>query len=285
MVNEAILRKDNPVADALVRRRQHVPDAGARRRDLRPVRRARARRPCRPRSRSTPQHRVTPIDDSDVCVDYDKSWFGHDGRPPAADLARRPDRARATRTSRSSRTRRRRRPGSRSCSRRSRRTATSGWQAYWTALEGTTACASTTTGPGLRDRLHRRRRQRRPADRRLVRFRSRGRRHRFEPAPRHAERRRHRVDVLPPGRVRGRAARRAQRRRRAGARRLHVDAAVPGRHAAADVREPDRAGARRCRRCSPSGPSTRRTRTRCDPATISANRNDWIKEWTDLVVR
>ncbi len=26
---------------------------------------------------------MTPIDESDVCVDFDKSWFGHDGRPPA----------------------------------------------------------------------------------------------------------------------------------------------------------------------------------------------------------
>jgi hypothetical protein len=29
------------------------------------------------------QHLVTPVDDSDVCVAYDASWFGHDGRPPA----------------------------------------------------------------------------------------------------------------------------------------------------------------------------------------------------------
>jgi thiamine transport system substrate-binding protein len=26
---------------------------------------------------------VTPIDHSNVCVDYDKAWFGHDGRPSA----------------------------------------------------------------------------------------------------------------------------------------------------------------------------------------------------------
>ena len=38
-----------------------------------------------------PQHRVTPIDHADVCVDEDKDWFGHDGHPPPpsslADLA------------------------------------------------------------------------------------------------------------------------------------------------------------------------------------------------------
>jgi thiamine transport system substrate-binding protein len=30
-----------------------------------------------------PQHRVTPVDYGDICLNYDKSWFGHDGRPPA----------------------------------------------------------------------------------------------------------------------------------------------------------------------------------------------------------
>ena len=39
-----------------------------------------------------PQHRVTPIDHADVCVNDDLAWFGHDGHPPApgslADLAK-----------------------------------------------------------------------------------------------------------------------------------------------------------------------------------------------------
>jgi thiamine transport system substrate-binding protein len=30
-----------------------------------------------------PQHRVTPVDYGDICLNYDKSWFGHGGRPPA----------------------------------------------------------------------------------------------------------------------------------------------------------------------------------------------------------
>jgi len=38
------------------------------------------------------QHRVTPIDHADVCVNDDLAWFGHDGHPPAprslADLAK-----------------------------------------------------------------------------------------------------------------------------------------------------------------------------------------------------
>jgi len=39
-----------------------------------------------------PEHRVTPIDHGDVCVNDDLAWFGHDGHPPApaslADLAK-----------------------------------------------------------------------------------------------------------------------------------------------------------------------------------------------------
>jgi thiamine transport system substrate-binding protein len=30
-----------------------------------------------------PQHRVTPVDYGDICLNYDKTWFGHNGRPPA----------------------------------------------------------------------------------------------------------------------------------------------------------------------------------------------------------
>jgi thiamine transport system substrate-binding protein len=91
VVDEAILRKDSPVADALFGVDNtfltRALDAGifepytARGLDTVPA-----------KLQVDPQHRVTPIDDSDVCVDYDKSWFGHDGRPvaPASldDLAR-----------------------------------------------------------------------------------------------------------------------------------------------------------------------------------------------------
>jgi thiamine transport system substrate-binding protein len=30
-----------------------------------------------------PAHRVTPVDYGDICLNYDKTWFGHDGRPAA----------------------------------------------------------------------------------------------------------------------------------------------------------------------------------------------------------
>jgi thiamine transport system substrate-binding protein len=82
VVNEAILRKDNPVADALFGVDNtfltRALDAGifdpytASGLDSVPA-----------ALRTDPQHRVTPIDESDVCVVYDSSWFGGDGRPPA----------------------------------------------------------------------------------------------------------------------------------------------------------------------------------------------------------
>lgn len=80
MVNEAILRKDSPVADALFGVDNtfltRALDAGifdpyvAHALDTVPA-----------AFQVDAQHRVTPIDDSDVCVDYDKSWFGRDGHP------------------------------------------------------------------------------------------------------------------------------------------------------------------------------------------------------------
>ncbi|MDQ1447570.1 MAG: thiamine transport system substrate-binding protein, partial [Actinomycetota bacterium] len=82
MVNEAILRKDSPVADALFGVDNtfltRALDAGIFDEYV-------------PRGVDTvpaalqvdQQHRVTPIDDSNVCVDTDTSWFDHDGRPPA----------------------------------------------------------------------------------------------------------------------------------------------------------------------------------------------------------
>jgi thiamine transport system substrate-binding protein len=82
MVNAAILRKNNPVADALFGVDNtfltRALDAGifdpyvAKGLDTVPQ-----------QFQVDAEHRVTPVDDSDVCVDFDASWFGHDGRPPA----------------------------------------------------------------------------------------------------------------------------------------------------------------------------------------------------------
>jgi len=82
MVNEAILRKDHPVADALFGVDNtfltRALDAGIFDPYVAP---GLATVPAA--QRVDAQHRVTPIDESDVCVDYDRSWFGHGGRPPA----------------------------------------------------------------------------------------------------------------------------------------------------------------------------------------------------------
>ncbi|HUI47492.1 MAG TPA: thiamine ABC transporter substrate-binding protein [Acidimicrobiia bacterium] len=82
MVNEAILRRNDPVADALFGVDNtfltRALDAGIFEPYVAP-----GLGSVPAALRVDPQHRVTPIDDSDVCVIDDKSWFGHDGRPPA----------------------------------------------------------------------------------------------------------------------------------------------------------------------------------------------------------
>jgi thiamine transport system substrate-binding protein len=82
MVNQAILRKSHPIADALYgvdnTFLSRALDAGifdeytAKGLDQVPA-----------DDQLDAQHRVTPIDVGMVCVDYDTTWFGHDGHPPA----------------------------------------------------------------------------------------------------------------------------------------------------------------------------------------------------------
>ena len=64
-----------PAGRRVLRRRQHVPVAGRSTRTLRAVRGRRRSTTCRPTYQLDPQHRVTPIDHGDVCVNYDKAWF------------------------------------------------------------------------------------------------------------------------------------------------------------------------------------------------------------------
>jgi thiamine transport system substrate-binding protein len=82
MVNEAILRKNDPVADAMFGVDNtfltRALDAGI----FDPYV-AKGLETVPQSFQVDAQHRVTPVDDSDVCVDYDASWFGHYGRPPA----------------------------------------------------------------------------------------------------------------------------------------------------------------------------------------------------------
>jgi thiamine transport system substrate-binding protein len=80
MVNQAILRKANPLADVLfgVDNTFLTRALDAELFDPHAV-------PSVSFRRGIPvdaDHRVTPVDQGDVCVDYDTSWFGRDGRPP-----------------------------------------------------------------------------------------------------------------------------------------------------------------------------------------------------------
>jgi thiamine transport system substrate-binding protein len=84
VLNQAILRKDRPIADALfgvdntfltraldAEIFEPYPPAGVDQ--------------LRPGVLTDPDHRVTPVDQGDVCLNIDRSWFGRDGRPPAPD--------------------------------------------------------------------------------------------------------------------------------------------------------------------------------------------------------
>ena len=61
--------------------------------------------------------------------------------------------------------------------------------------------------------------------------------------------------------------------------------ALPGRAAAEPVRLPGQRRRRRCPTCSPTTPRSPPIRLTLDPATIAANREAWIAEWTDTVLR
>jgi len=89
VVNEAILRRGRPVADAL-----YGVDNTFLTRALAADLFAAGTAPdpdLAPGTPTDPQRRVVAVDRGDVCVVYDRTWFGHDGRPPAprsfADLA------------------------------------------------------------------------------------------------------------------------------------------------------------------------------------------------------
>ena len=92
---------------------------------------------------------MTPIDYGDVCVNYDKAWFAEHG-VGAADLARRPDQARRTRTCSSSRTRRRRRPGLAFLLATIAQYGEDGWHDYWKQLQGQRRRGRRRLGAGLR---------------------------------------------------------------------------------------------------------------------------------------
>ncbi len=243
VVTRALLTAGNPEGDVLFGVDNNLLAARARRRRLRAVRVAGARE-VDPELVLDPEHRATPIDRGDVCLNYDKAWFASHGLAPPPN-ARRPHAAALPRAAR------RREPrdvdarASRSCSRRSRSSA-SGWQGYWRKLRANDVLVV----DGWEDAYYARfsgaagSKGKRP-DRRLV---------RVEPARR---------GDLPRSRGRADGADRRRRGRaasgrssspaccagarnedgRAQARRLHALEALPGGHPAADVRVPGAARA------------------------------------------
>ena len=86
VVNKAVLTKSDPEGDVLY---------GIDNNTLTTAYRANLFTPYRAAGSSSvpaddqldPQHRVTPIDEADVCVDYDKSWFASHGVAPPTSLA------------------------------------------------------------------------------------------------------------------------------------------------------------------------------------------------------
>jgi thiamine transport system substrate-binding protein len=87
VVNQAILRKNNPLGDAIFGVDNtfltRALDAGIFDTYTSP-----AANTLKAGVYVDPTHNVTPIDEGDVCVVDDTAWFGHNGRPPApTDLA------------------------------------------------------------------------------------------------------------------------------------------------------------------------------------------------------
>jgi thiamine transport system substrate-binding protein len=81
MVNEAILRKDHPVADAIYGVDNTFLTRALNEGIFSPYEAKGL--DLKPNVPTDAQHRVTPIDTGDVCVNYDKSYFGSKGHPPA----------------------------------------------------------------------------------------------------------------------------------------------------------------------------------------------------------
>ena len=231
-----------------------------------------------------PEHRVTPIDRGDVCLNYDKAWFAeHDLAPPRTlDDLTLPRYAGllvvenpATST-----------PGPRVHARDDRAVRRDGWQGYWRKLRANGVARRRRLGGGvLRALLRRCGQQGQAADRRLVRVEPAGRgdlRATRSPTTRRPASSRHSCfrQIEFAGVLRG-------ARNEDGARKL-VDFMLskrfqediplqmfvfPARSDAALPPEFEQFAV------VPKHP------LELPPAEIEANRERWIDEWTDIVVR
>ncbi len=282
-VNQAILTKDHPVADALFGLDNTFLSRALDADLFTPY--ASAALGSVPQSfRAATDGRVTPIDYADVCVDYDAAWFGHDGRPdPPESLAdlvdpRYKDLTVVENASTSS-------PGLAFLLATIVARGRGELARLLDAVAGERRARGVGVGRGVLHRLHRRRRKRRPPHRRVVRDRSRGRRRVLgghEDTPSVAVLR---GVVLPAGRVRRCPPARATIRRA----RVRCSTSC------------FRGGSRRtcrCRcTCSRSCPAPRipdvfdRWAARpahplsMDPARIGSHRDQWIQQWTEVVLR
>ena len=229
------------------------------------------------RRRRLPQHRPSPRSRSAACpcpthsrTSLDPALAGHARRRGPGAPPRPASRSCSPRWRPSARTPRRAgRPSGAPCAPTASQVA-SGWEeAYYGRFSGG-------SGRG------------RPAHRRLVRVEPRGggRLRRRPRAPRSRRPRAHRRGLLPPGRVRRRAARARASPSCAGA---FIDFLLsPETQAELPMAMfvlPGARGRRRCPRRSRGTRSSPAAPLRLDPAVIDANRERWIDEWTDIVLR
>ena len=231
------------------------------------------------------EHRVTPIDHGEVCLNVDRGWFAARGIAPPRD-ARRARRCRATAGCSWSRTRPPRRPGLAFLLATVARYGESGWQDYWRRLrandvlvvdgweEAYTARFSGAAGSKGKRPIVVSYASSPPAE---VIFAG-------KPLDAGADRGVEST-VLPSGRARRRPARREQRGGRAGADRLHALAAVPG------ATCPDRCSSSRCatasrcrRRSEVRGPSAERP-LELAPDEIGRNRDALDRRVDAIVLR
>jgi thiamine transport system substrate-binding protein len=85
-LNQAILTKNNPVADAMYGTDNTFLGRALAENIFVPYQAAGLAQ-VDPAFVLDPQHRVTPVDYGDICLNYDKQYFGHDGHPPAPSSA------------------------------------------------------------------------------------------------------------------------------------------------------------------------------------------------------
>ena len=220
---------------------------------------------------------LTPVDWGDVCVNVDEEWFAErDQAPPEtlddlADPAYR-DLFVTPAASTSS-------PGFAFLLATIGEYGEDGWEDYWARLMDNGARVAKDWTEAYDGRLHRRRRQRRPPGRPQLLLLAAVHHPRGRGPAHHARAARH---LLPPGGVRRGARRGGQPGGGAGPGRLPRGPDLPEGPARQHVRLPRRRHHAAARRSGRSGPSRPTDPIEVDPAEITAQRDDWIRTWSDV---